>query len=312
MLSRHQLRQRILQGLYSYYQTGDKTPAVIEKNVLEGIERYYDLYLLLLILFGEYAREEHLYRTDIQSRFLTRKVQTPALSLGGNHIVKKLQQSTVLTELIRKRHLSWQQDSDIIKKIFYKIRKSAEYNTYLKQETSTPKEDLDFILKLFKKFVIRNELFVNYLEEKSIYWADGFKFCCEMVMKAFKTCLHEGGPVIQGMFRDENDDRVFIHTLVFETIKNDSYWESLITARLKNWDAERVALVDFILMKMALTEIVYVETVPVKVSINEYIELSKEYSTPKSNLFINGVIDQVVIDLRNENRIVKTGRGLIE
>ncbi len=227
-------------------------------------------------------------------------------------MLKKLNENTKLTGLLKKRKLSWQNDSDIIKKIFYKIRKSTEYTNFLKAENVTPKDELEFFLKMFKKFVIKNELFVNYLEEKNIYWADGFHFCCEMAIKTFKSCINEAEPLIQDQFRDDAEDREFIHTLVFETIKNDSYWESLITSRLKNWDTDRVALMDFILMKMALSEIVYVQTVPVKVSINEYIELSKEYSTPKSNLFINGVIDKVVIDLRNENKIVKTGRGLID
>lgn len=312
MFSRHQLRQRILQGLYSYYQSEELTPAQTEQNIFHAVEKIYELYLLLLILFKEYAHEEHLYRTDVQAKFLTKKTVASPNSIEGNSVLKKLNENAKLTELVKKKKLSWQNDSDIIKKIFYKIRKSAEYNSFLKAETVTPKEELDFFLKLFKKFVIKNELFVNYLEEKNIYWADGFQFCCEMALKTFKSCAQEQEAVILDQFRDDAEDREFIHTLVFETIMNDAYWESLITSRLKNWDTERVALMDFILMKMALAEIVNIETVPVKVSINEYIELSKEYSTPKSNLFINGVIDKVVIDLRNENKIVKTGRGLID
>lgn len=312
MFSRHQLRQRILQGLYSYYQTGEITPAQTEKNILHAVEKIYELYLLLLVLFKEYAHEEHLYRTDVQSKFLTKKTTPPPQSLQQNVVVKKISESARLSELIKAKKLGWQNDSDILKKIFYKIRKSAEYNTYIKLEQLTPKEELDYFLKFFKKFVVKNELFVNYLEEKNIFWADGFMFCCEMAIKTFKSFVNNAEPVILEQFRDDAEDRQFIHTLVFETIKNDAYWESLITARLKNWDIDRVALIDFILMKMALSEIVYVETIPVKVSINEYIELSKEYSTPKSNLFINGVIDKVVLDLRNENKIVKTGRGLIE
>jgi N utilization substance protein B len=312
MFSRHQLRQRILQGLYAYYQSEELTPAQTEQNIIHAVEKIYDLYLLLLILFKEYAHEEHLYRTDVQAKFLTKKTDASPNSIEGNLILKKLNENKKLAALIKKKKLSWQNDSDMIKKIFYKIRKSAEYNAFLKAEEVTPQDERDFFLKMFKKFVIKNELFVNYLEEKNIFWADGFQFCCEMAVKTFKTCANDPEPVIQDQFRDDTEDREFIHTLVFETIRNDAYWESLITSRLKNWDTDRVALIDFILMKLALSEIVYVETVPVKVSINEYIELSKEYSTPKSNLFINGVIDKVVIDLRNENKIVKTGRGLID
>lgn len=312
MFSRHQLRQRILQGLYSYYQSEELTPSQTEQNILHAVEKIYHLYLLMLILFKEFAHEEHLYRTDVQAKFLTKKTDASPNSIEGNSVLKKLISNAKLGALIKKKKLSWQNDTDIIKKIFYKIRKSTEYNAFLTAEKVTPKEELDFFLKLFKKFVIKNDLFVNYLEEKNIYWADGFRFCCEMALKTFKSFANDPEPVIHDQFRDDAEDREFIHTLVMETIKNDAYWESLITSRLKNWDTDRVALIDFILMKMALTEIMYVETVPVKVSINEYIELSKEYSTPKSNLFINGVIDNVVIDLRNENKIVKSGRGLID
>ncbi|MCC6384234.1 MAG: transcription antitermination protein NusB [Bacteroidia bacterium] len=312
MLSRHHLRQRILQGLYAYYQSNEASAAVTEKNILFGIERYYDLYLLLLDIFREFAHLEYLYRKDVQANFHTKKRTVSPNSLQSNLVIGKLSCSKTLSERMKKRGISWQEDFDFVKQIFYKLRTSAEYNEYLKSDNPEAKLQLDFILRLFKKFIQKNDFFVNHLEEKNIYWADSFPFCCEMVVKAFKSCLTNDEVVIQDLLRDPIEDREYIHKMVFETINNDTYWVSLITNRLKNWDMDRIAMMDVILMKMALTEIVYIETVPVKVSIDEYIELSKEYSTPKSNLFINGVIDKVVLDLRNQNKIAKTGRGLIE
>lgn len=227
MFSRHQLRQRILQGLYSYYQSEETSPAQTEKNIVHAVEKIYDLYLLLLILFKEFAHEEHLYRTDVQAKFLTKNTDVSPNSIEGNLVLRKLKENSKLTGLIKKKKLNWQNDNDIIRKIFYKIRKSVEYNAFLIAENVTPKDELDFFLKMFKKFAIKNELFVNYLEEKNIYWADGFQFCCEMALKTFKSCVNEPEPVIHDQFRDDAEDREFIHTLVFETIRNDAYWESL-------------------------------------------------------------------------------------
>ena len=157
----------------------------------------------------------------------------------------------------------------------------------------------------------KDELVSQALEEKNIYWAEGLTIVHDMIFKTIDSHNFNNFTLLP-LYRDAEDDVEFMKQLVNKTIRDDDYFNELIVAKTQNWDADRIALVDIILMKMALCEILNISSIPVKVSINEYIDISKDYSTPNSKGFINGIIDKIVIELRNEGKIVKTGRGLME
>jgi N utilization substance protein B len=215
---------------------------------------------------------------------------------------------------VKKRKLTWQSDNDIVRKIFMKIRNNSEYEEYISKSDKTFEEEKDFIIFIFKSYIVESELLQNHFEEKNIYWADDDKFVNTAVSRTLKNLKSGTKPdqVLLPVYKDEEEDTTFIKQLLKNTITHEKEFEVLIADKTKNWEVDRIAMVDILLLKMALAEIITFSSIPIKVSINEYIDISNEYSTPKSKTFINGIIDKLVADLKKKNEIHKTGRGLIE
>lgn len=311
MLSRRYLRIRVMQTLYAWYQTENKTAFQVEQELFKGTDRIYDLYLQLLSFFIEMSDQEEIYYSDTPASVLTGKRKAAIRLLKENFFITSVMEHNGLKELLSKRKLTWQADIDIVHKAFFKLRKSEAYKVYSSGEDITPAADLSFCRELYKMLLQKEDLVTHVLEEKNIYWAEGLIIVHDMIFKTIES-LNTSRFALIPLYRDEEDDIEFMKQLVSKTIRDDAYFNELISAKTENWDADRIALIDIILMKMALCEIMNIGSIPVKVSINEYIDISKDYSTPNSKGFINGVIDKLVIDLRNEGKIMKTGRGLME
>lgn len=315
MLTRRHLRIRVLQALYSYYQSSTKDLMRTEQEVYKGIDKTYDLFLHLLLFFPELAEQERVYRADLPKKHIPSKTEKPVVhSLADNKCIVMIAESQVFKKSCTSRSISWQIDTELVKQVFYQVRLAEEYKKYVVTTEHTLEQDIEFCLWLFKKYVSGSDVLAHALEEKNIYWADGFEFACSFVTRTIKLMKPEKGGQFElpYIYKDEEDDRQFVKTLLQNTVTNDAHFTELIDAKTKNWDVDRIAVIDVILLKMALSEVLHLTSVPIKVSINEYLEISKDFSTPKSNLFINGVIDKLVVDLKKENRIVKTGRGLVE
>jgi transcription antitermination protein NusB len=313
MLNRRHLRIRVLQGLYSFYQSDYHDALKTEHEIFKGIDNTYNLFLYLLLFFPEVANQERIYRADLPPKHIPNTSEKPVISsFSQNKVVITLTDNAALKKIIKEQNILWQADTELVKKIFHQLRNTDEYKRYVTVSEHTLQQDVEFCVWFFKKFVVESDLFANTIEEKNIYWIDGFQFACSMVIRAVKAISAEGTFTPGYIHKDKEDDREFVRLLLHNTIKNNAWFTQLIDDKTKNWDVERIALIDVILLKMALTEVLYLSTVPVKVSINEYLDIAKDFSTPKSNQFINGIIDKLVIDLKNENKIVKTGRGLIE
>jgi N utilization substance protein B len=172
-------------------------------------------------------------------------------------------------------------------------------------------EDLSFAIELFKIEIANSPILYNFFEEKSIHWMDDIDLACSMVIKTLKSIELEEPLYLLPLYKEDDDEQEFIRQLLRKTISMDKENEALIDDLTKNWELERIAKMDIILMKMALTELQIFNNIPTKVTLNEYIEISKFYSTPKSNGFINGVLDKAIDRLNKEKKIVKIGRGLI-
>ncbi len=314
MLSRRHLRKRALQVLYAFYQSEERDLKIAEKQLLHGIDRTEDLIYFLLDFLPSLAAAEHRYIADAPRKLLQGDTPARRRTLEENVLVDLLSKDATFRKSLSRRHMGWDNDAEQLVIIFNKVRKSEEYESYIARENVSPEDECAFAVTIFKNHLVKSDSFRQYIEEKNIFWADGFPFATEMTAKILKSVkpAPAAGLVIPTMFRDERDDKAFLHKLLFETARNDSYFESLIRDKARNWDLDRIAMVDMILMKMTLAEILNVESIPVKVSINEYLEIAKEFSTPKSRIFINGIIDKLVMDLRSENKILKTGRGLVE
>lgn len=313
MLSRRHLRIRVMQALYSWFQSEQPDLNRSLESIFYGAERTYDLYLSLIQLFTEIAFEEDRYYADLQPGFIRKHTITQS-RFSNNLMVTLLSGDDAFKQLLRQRKISWQNHTDLLHKLFYLLRQTDEYKKYVALENHTPEEDLEFIRFIYKEVIMPSEVFQTTIDEQNIWWSEAMEFINSMVLKTIKqTSKSEtNGIELMPLYRDKEDDRLFMETLFKETIRNDAWFGEMIRARTRNWELERIALMDIILLKMTLAEILSFPAIPVKVSINEYIDISKEYSTPKSKLFINGVIDKIVADLRDEGKIIKTGRGLIE
>lgn len=315
MLSRRQLRVKVLQALYSYYQTDEPSLTRTERDLFSGIEKVYDLYLYKLLLLLEIADYERVYTHDSQQKYMPKASD---LSLENkfydNTVIKLISGNEIFNAQIKKRNLSWQKDIEIVRKIYMKLKNSSEYEDYISKGNKSFAEERDFVNLIFKNFIVESEVLETHFEEKNIYWADDDKFVNTAVYRTLKNLkpVMEPQNVLMPVYKDEEEDTNFMRQLLKNTITYEKEFEILIADKTRNWEVDRIAMVDILLLKMSLAEIKTFSSIPVKVSINEYIDISKEYSTPKSKTFINGIIDKLVADLKKKNEIHKTGRGLIE
>jgi N utilization substance protein B len=201
----------------------------------------------------------------------------------------------------------------LLRKIFRSMIEGEDYLAYMASEERGFRHDREFLVRMFRKDMIQHELFEDSLEEQSIFWNDDLDLVASMVIKTVKLIPENGDDIVLlPLWREDEDDKTFMDVLFRQTLALGSESEALITEAAANWEIDRIALMDRILMKMAIAEARSFETIPLKVTLNEYIELSKYYSTPKSSAFINGILDQLFTKLKAQGAIVKVGRGLLE
>ena len=315
MLNRRYLRIKVMQALYAFIQSPDKDMAKGEKNLHNNISKIYDLYIHLLMLLGEIR--DHAANTLEEAK--NKHLPTPAdinpnTRFIDNVVFKQLAANRNLEREIRERKISWQGESEMIKKIFQQIRDGESFKSFLASSDTSYKTQRDLIINIYSEFISGNETLEYYFEEKNIYWVDDIDFVNAMVIKTISALTEssdENTPLMK-LYKDEEDDKKFMVDLFRKTILNDEESEKFIGEKTKNWEMDRIAMMDVLLMKMAITEILNFNNIPVKVSLNEYIEISKEYSTPKSKIFINGILDKLVADFKANDTIKKVGRGLME
>lgn len=311
MLNRRYLRIKTMQTLYSYFQQDKPDIAFYEKELFKSLDKIYDLYLYVLVLFTDMHHTAHLVLEENKHKRLpTKEDLDPNLRFIENVVLVSLSNSEELKKEIANRKISWQSDFDLVRKLFSELRNTELYKEYMSSPTPSAKEDKQFLITLATDFLYNHELLNHLFEEKNIHWADDTYGAFSMVSRTFENFT--GTFKLVPLYKDAEDDQQFISTLFRKTIAGDKEYEKMIDLKTKNWELERIAAMDVLLMKMAIAEFLYVSNVPVKVSLNEYIDISKEYSTPNSKTFINGVLDKIIADLKSGNKIQKTGRGLME
>ena len=315
MLSRRYIRIKAMQALYAYFHSEDKKISIQEKALFSSIDKIYELYLsllLLLIEIRENARELIAIRKI--KRLPTAEDITPNTRFVDNRIFGMLSINRQLTGETSKRKISWQNDKEISQKVFSNIKESNEYASYMNSEEKGFSSDKKYIIDLWKQFIIESELLHFFFEEKSIHWADDIDYVNSVVIKTIESLPEDASDnfKIFDLYKDEKEDRIFTRDLFRQVIEFSEECDKEIQAKTENWELDRIAFMDVLLMKMAMVELLHFPTIPVKVTLNEYIELSKQYSTPKSSLFINGILDKLVIEYKNNGKLQKHGRGLVE
>ena len=309
MISRRHIRIKVMQSLYSFFSKKSNNMPVAERDMLKHFDEVVELKLVLISLLLEivnYAR--YFYEQAKKKHFPTELDLNPNTRFLNNKVVVGIIKNKALIDKLSKVRQIWlKNDHDVVRKLFNIIVKSDLYIKYL-EGSDTSINEKKFIIDIMNNYVLNNELVHHILEEESIYWIDDLPFISAIIFGEIKENLNMNP---EGAFKDMSDKEFALH-LFRSTINNNVDFEEIIVKFAKNWDLERIAKMDQILLKMAFAEILLIPDLHVKVSMNEYIEISKYYSTNKSKNFINGILDKVISEYKKSGKIKKVGRGLLE
>ena len=311
MLNRRHLRIRVLQFVYSWNKSKDTDIVKVEKQFFKSLEKVEELYTLLLLILIEVRDFAKDFQKDAKKKKLpSYEDLNPKTKFIDNLFIRKLKDDTSLTIKANELKISFSDCRPLIKAIYLEVIKTNLYENYMSEEERGFDLDKKFILKLFSKHIIDLTVLQDFLNEQHIYWDDDLPFVSSMIVKTIKESSDSKISFFD-LFNNKEEKDFALNLLRFSIINSDEYTE-LISSKTKNWEIDRVALMDLILMQMALTELMKMPQIPVKVTINEYLELAKYYSTPSSKNFVNGILDNLQIELKRKGLITKTGRGLIE
>ena len=307
MINRVLIRLKIVQIIYAYYQNGNKNIDTAEKELFFSLSKAYDLYNYLLLLIVEITRYAQKKIDAAQNRLSpTKEDMTPHTKIAGNKFSMKLESNRQLDYFFNNQKKNWTEEQEFIKKLYEEIFASDICKEYLKIEAPTYNDDRELWRKLYKTFIFNNEGLDQLLEEQSLYWNDDKAIVDTFVLKTIKRFDEKNGadqPLLPE-FKDE-EDKDFARKLFRRSILNCDYYRHIIGESTRNWDLDRVAFMDVIIMQIALAEILSFPNIPVNVSLNEYVEIAKNYSTPKSAGFVNGTLDGIVNQLKKEGKLTK-------
>ncbi len=307
MINRILIRIRVIQIVYAWYQNRDKDLRQVERELLLGLQKSYDLYYYLLKLMIEITDlHEKRVNSNLNKFLPTSEDLNPKMHIVNNQFIEQLRGNRMFINYITERPMSWESNFNFVKGILDNILESDIYKEYAQIEKPTYKDDKEFWRKVFRSFIHRNETLDDILEDESIFWNDDIEIVQSFVLKTIKQFTKSEGedqPLLP-MFNDE-EDREYATKLLRETLVNGKDYREQITKNADNWDFERIAFMDVVIMQVAMAELYEFSTIPIKVTLNEYIDLAKAYSTPKSSTFINGVLDAIVKDLKKSDTIFK-------
>jgi N utilization substance protein B len=313
MISRRQLRIKALQTLYAYYKTGGEDIGRSEKELHFNIEKAYSLYqYLLLLVIDVVLYAESRIELARNKRIPTQEDLHPNTRFIDNRLIAQLRNNAHLLGYVGQNKLNWANYPELVREIYHNLIESEEYKNYMSSPDNGYAEDKRVVTFIYTHLVFPNESLDSILEEQSIYWNDDLEFITSMIVKTIKKYKEVDGPEkpLMQLYKNQ-EDREYVVRLFRLTILHREEYVAYIKSNTRNWDLDRIAFMDILIMQMAIAELVGFPSIPTKVTLNEYLEISKYYSTSKSNVFINGVLDKVVMQMKEEGKIVKTGRGLI-
>ena len=307
MINRVLIRLKIVQIVYAYYQNGGKNLDTAEKELFFSLSKAYDLYNYLLLLMVEVTKQANKRLNAAKNKLVPTKEELfPNTKFVENRFIAQLEVNKQLLEFSNNQKKTWENEADFVKTLCDKILESDIYKEYMASETSSYEEDRELWRKLYKNIIFNSIELDQVLEDQSLYWNDDKEIVDTFVLKTIKRFDEKNGAKQELLpeFKDE-EDQDFARRLFRRTILNADYYRHLISENTKNWDLDRVAFMDVVIMQIALAEILSFPNIPVSVSLNEYVEIAKLYSTPKSGGFINGTLDGIVNSLKKENKLTK-------
>ena len=298
-----------MQALYAFQSQGEMRPRVGVRELVKSLDKAFELYCFLLLLL----KETHQYALIDRDLRLAKNIPSEEDKNLSNRFIENsallaLAGHKQLDILCNRMGLIWNPEDELPKNIFKEFKKSEQYIAYLEADSSSMHEDIEIAITLFRSFLVPNELVLQLIDERSVYWESGVESITPIVVGTIKSLKNPKWRLQTKKIAVEDAD--FIKNLFLSTLDNNEEYSKYIGDKSKNWEEDRIAVMDILLMKMALAEILNFPEIPTKVSLNEYIELSKQFSAPQSKSFINGILDKLVTDLNTKKKIQKTGKGL--
>ncbi|MDA8857944.1 transcription antitermination factor NusB [Flavobacteriales bacterium] len=309
MLSRRHIRVKVMQSLYSYLSTKVNEMPVAERAMLKHFDEVVELKLVIISLWIQLVKHADNFYDEGKKKYLPTSLDlNPNTRFVDNDIITSVRNDLDVMDKVSKFSGIWiKNDHDIVHKLFKELYQSDLYQKYIANENNDVEVDKKFIINALNDYILKNELVHHIFEERSIYWVDDLPFIAAIIFGDIK----EGKSMDTKEAFKDSSDKEFALKLFRNTINNNSDYEEIIIKFARNWEIDRIAKMDQLFLKMAFAEILSMPDLPIKVSMNEYIEISKYYSTPKSKLFVNGLLDNFVKTYTREGKIKKIGRGLV-
>jgi len=300
MISRRLLRIKVLKEVYSSFSANHRTVEAANKSLAASVSKTYELYHYLMLL-AEELRDYALQQLELgkQKQLITDEERNPNTKFVENEFISLVEKNAALQKFCEKHKLSWKNTGSTIKKLLQALQESELYRGYMSSPTRSFAEDKAFVIQLYEQQLEDFEPLLSTLEEQSILWIDDVEFTLSQAIKTFKSFKQDQSPYtpLLPLYKDKADER-FARQLLHRAVTCSSEYRELIDKHTENWDVERIAFMDIVIMVTAIAELIEFPEIPIKVSLNEYIEISKYYSTPNSSTFINGVLDKVVSELQ--------------
>lgn len=312
MLNRRHIRVKVMQSIYAMHQKNSDEMEKEEKFLIQSIDNIQDLYLIMLSTLTEIRKKEIVFlETSSKKHLATPEEKNPNNKFINNVVLQHLEDNSSLSIALEKRKINnWSLNDDYILILLNDIKQSDLYAKYMNNRKNNFEEDKQFVIDMFTELIAPNEKLYEYLEDNKLTWTDDIPVVNTQIQKQLKQLSEKDDFKVVKLYKDE-EDREFVGNLFRKTVLNEVELAKEYIDKTPNWDADRIAEIDTIILKMAICEFLKFPSIPIKVTINEYLEIAKEYSTPKSSIFINGILDNLVKEFQNEDKIKKTGRGLM-
>jgi len=281
------------------------------RRVLNETESIYVDFIRVLSMLIELS---HQAKIDRERRYDDPEAPFPKDGgLDTNRVIKVLVEDKTLEEEIIRNGINWSNEMNLVRKTYREaLRKDAEYEAYCKSASHTPEEDQAIVQHVLRQVILKHEVPLDYFEQRDLYWVDHSELIRSLAIKTLRSADNSESFQLSPLTKDWEEDRFFVEELCRIVVEESDQYDVYLDEHLKNWELDRIALVDLIILKTALAELIHFPGIPVKVTINEFIEIAKRYSTPKSGKFVNGVLDVLSVKLAKEGVIRKSGRGLID
>ncbi|WP_247716434.1 transcription antitermination factor NusB [Sinomicrobium weinanense] len=303
-----------MQSIYALTQSEKTDLDKEEKFLSTSMENMYNLYLVLISLMVEMQKMAAYRLTASEKKYLaTEEEKNPNRKFVDNKVMALLVNNLLLTDELESRKVNnWYLDEEYVKVLCVAMEESDLYKKYMSTRDSSFQEDKEFLQDLYKEIIAPNEKLYDYIEDYNLTWVDDLPLINTFILKLLRKVKPKDneGYFLPRLYKDE-EDRKYSRELFRKTVLNEEMLQKELSGKTPNWDTDRIAEVDEVLLKMAICEFLKFPSIPVKVTINEYLEIAKEYSTPKSSIFINGILDKIVKDFGARNKLNKVGRGLM-